>query len=206
MKERIHRRISEARPLSGEHVCPLLSVAMVNYNNVGFLESCLQSVMANTTGLRHEIIVVDNHSSDGSVKLVKQQFPRVRLIANQRNAGYGRAINQAVAVARGEFVLILNEDTILLPGAITKTLGFMRARSDAGIVGCRILNPDRSLQGSCRSFPSVWNYASENFFWDRLFPRSRIFGRPYMSYFSYDEVREVDVVLGAFMMVRRNLI
>jgi GT2 family glycosyltransferase len=153
-----------------------------------------------------EMIVVDNHSRDGSAEMMKRRFPGVRLIGNQINTGYAHAVNQAIEKASGDFLLILNPDTVILTGALERTVRFMLDHDDVGIVGCKILNPDHSLQSSCRSFPSLSAFFYENAYLDKIFPRSKVFGKPYMSYFSYDSVMPVDVVLGAFMMIRREAV
>lgn len=184
----------------------ILSVCVVNYNTKYLLGQCLSSLLEHSEGLDVEIVVVDNHSWDESVNMIKRDFPEVKLIANKRNTGYAHAVNQAIKLSRGDFILVLNSDTVVLPATLLQTLQFMDHQKDAGIVGCRVLNPDKTLQKSCRSFPSILNYIYENFYFDRLFSQSRWFGRPFMSYFKYDEIREVDVVLGAFMMTRRELV
>jgi len=184
----------------------MLSICIVNFNTRELLKNCLQSIYDTSKKINFEIIVVDNHSSDGSVAMIKQDFPRVILIANDENHGYASAVNQGVDQAKGEFILILNSDTEILPDCLSKTLEFMNDNKNAGIVGCRILNPDLTLQRSCRSFPGILNFFSENFFLHDIFSRSRIFGRPFMSYFNYDRLAEVEIVLGAFMMIRKKTI
>jgi GT2 family glycosyltransferase len=184
----------------------MLSICIVNFNTRELLNNCLHSIYDTAEGIIYEIIVVDNNSSDGSVAMIKQDFPHVILIANNENSGYASAVNQAVNQAQGEFILILNSDTEILPDSLSKTLEFMKKNKNAGIVGCRILNPDETLQRSCRSFPNILNFLSENFYLSDIFPRSRIFGKPFMTYLDYDRIEEVDVVLGAFMMIRRETI
>ena len=184
----------------------MLSVCIVNFNTRELLKNCLQSIYDTAKGINFEIIVLDNKSSDDSIAMIKQYFPNIILIANNENSGYASAVNQAVNKAQGEFILVLNSDTEILPDCLSKTLEFMKKNKNAGIVGCRILNPDRTVQRSCRSFPGILNFISENFFLHDIFPRSRIFGRPFMSYFNYDRIAEVDIVLGAFMMIRRKTI
>ena len=183
-----------------------LSICIVNYNVRCLLESCIRSILDHSEGMKYELIVVDNNSVDNSADMVRQSFSLAKLIVNKTNRGYARAVNQALKRAEGEYVLILNSDTKILHRTLSNTIDFMKANRDAGIVGCRILNPDETLQRSCRSFPSLTNFISENLYLDRLFPRSRFFGRPFMSCFDFNETRKVDVVLGAFMMIRKAMI
>jgi GT2 family glycosyltransferase len=196
------------RGANAGHPPPLLSVCIVNYNTAHLLQNCLHSLPVDRDGasIKLEITVVDNHSRDGSAQMVKTGFPNVRWIANPGNAGYAHALNQAIQSSAGDFFLVLNTDTVIHPGTLEKTVCFMLDHDEAGIVGCKILNPDHSLQRSCRSYPGLSVFFYENAFLDKLFPKSRIFGKPYLSYFNYDRVAAVDVVLGAFMMIRREVI
>jgi len=184
----------------------LLSIIIVNYNTGRLLSNCIGSIRKNCQSLDTEIIVVDNNSLDESVALVRKDLSGIEFILNDLNLGFAKANNQALQVARGEFILFLNPDTVILPGALEKTLEFIEKTPDAGIVGCKILNPDGSLQYSCRSFPSFWNYFFESFFLYKLFPNNRWMGKFYMTDFSYDRVEEVEVVLGAFMMCRKKIL
>jgi N-acetylglucosaminyl-diphospho-decaprenol L-rhamnosyltransferase len=182
-----------------------LSIILVNYNTKALLKGCLRSIAATAEGLDHEIIVVDNASRDGSAEMVAREFPSVHLIRNFSNAGFAAGNNQAIQIACGEFILLLNSDTEVLPHALRNVLAFMQDHRDVAIAGCRLLNADRSLQPSLISFPSVWNLFCEASFLYRLFGRTKLFGQYYMSYFSYDRPIRSDVVKGAFMMVRRKV-
>lgn len=153
-----------------------------------------------------EIIVVDNCSNDGSMQMVRECFPEVHLIVNNQNQGYAHAVNRALQISCGNFILILNSDTVILPDALEKTARFMMSDPRLGIVGCKILNSDGTLQYSCRSFPSLSNFIIENLFLHDILPRSRLFGRPYMTYFGYNEIKEVDVLLGAYMMLKKEMV
>ncbi len=185
-----------------------LSICIVNHNTVCQLYHCLESILVDSLRgvIKLEIIVVDNHSKDESAAMVKRYFPGVKLISNSDNLGYAHGLNQAMKASKGDFLLVLNPDTIILPGTLEKTARFMLDHEDAGIVGCRLLNTDHSLQRSCRSFPSLSAFFYENTFLDKIFPRSKIFGKPYLSYFAYDHTELVDVVMGAFMLIRRDVV
>jgi len=180
-----------------------ISIIIVNYNTRSLVLHCLRSIAAQS-GRDYEIIVVDNHSVDGSPQAIRDEFPEAVLIENDQNLGYARAVNRGLGKSVGEFVLILNSDIELKPEAAQKSLEFMRKQPDAGIMGCTLLNADGTLQPSCEGFPTLWNVFCESFFLDKLFPTSRIFGGLHMTYFNYDRVAKVDRVMGAFLMVRRK--
>lgn len=182
-----------------------VSVVIVNYNVREFLEQALGSVDRASAGLAVETFVVDNNSVDGSVAMVRERFPHVRVIANEENVGFGRANNQAIREARGRYVLVLNPDTLLQEDTLRALVAFMDVRPEAGAVGCRILNPDGTFAPeSRRAFPtpSVALYRMVGL--SRLFPESPVFGRYNMTYLPADEVCEVDALSGSCMMVRRD--
>jgi len=182
-----------------------LSIVIVNYNTRLLILACLRTIMKQI-GKDFEIIVVDNHSVDGSPQAIRNEFPEVVIIENDQNLGYAKAVNRGLEKSAGEFILILNSDIDLRPGALRESLEFMRKQADAGIMGCKLLNTDGTLQPSCESFPTLWNILCESFFLDKFFPSSRIFGGLHMTYFTYDRIAKVDRVMGAFLMVRRKAI
>ncbi|WP_457652397.1 glycosyltransferase [Rhodocaloribacter sp.] len=180
-----------------------LSVIIVNYNVREFLEQALRSVRRAAEGLSVEVFVVDNNSVDGSVEMIRRDFPEVHLIANAGNAGFGRANNQAIRRARGRHLLILNPDTIVQEDTFATLLRFMETHPEAGAVGCQILNPDGAFAPeSRRAFPTppVAFYRMTGL--SRLFPKSRRFGRYNLTYLPVDEVAEVDALSGSCMLVR----
>ncbi len=180
-----------------------LSIVIVNYNTRSLILQCLNSIVAQDDA-EHEIIVVDNNSEDGSPRAIRDNFPRAVVIENNHNLGYAKAVNRGIERSHGEFVLILNSDIDLRPGALKKSLEFMRKHPDAGIMGCKLLNADGTLQPSCEGFPTLWNIFGESFFLDRIVLTSRIFGGLHMTNFPYDRITKVDRVMGAFLMVRRK--
>lgn len=182
---------------------PELSVIIVNYNVREFLEQALRSVERAAEGLRVEVFVVDNGSVDGSVEMVRTLFPDVRVISNEENVGFARANNQAIRLARGRFLLILNPDTIVQENTLRTLVEFMDRHSDAGAAGCTILNPDGSFAlESRRAFPTpqVAFYRISGL--SRLFPRSRRFGRYNLTYLPEEDTAEVDALSGSCMLVR----
>ena len=183
-----------------------VSIVLVNWNTRDILCNCLRSVYEQTEHATFEVIVVDNASSDGSQEMVRRQWPQVRLICNNENRGFAAANNQGIAVANGRYVLLLNSDTIVLANAIAKTVKFADDHPEAGVVGCRVLNQDRTLQPTCFMFPSLLNLFLSATYLYKLFPKNRFFGREQMTWWSRDDVRSVDVVTGCFMFVRREAI
>ncbi|MFN4180296.1 MAG: glycosyltransferase family 2 protein, partial [Armatimonadota bacterium] len=189
---------------------PLLSIVIVSWNVQEDLKECLQSLLRTGncglgTGeqrLPIEVIVVDNASTDGTVEMVRREFPQVRLIVNSENIGYTKANNIGIKESRGKYILLLNPDTVVKPNALRALVDCAEAHPDAGIIGAKLLNPDGSIQRSARSFPDIGAGLFRNTFLGRLFPNNPFVRRYLMTNFSYDEVREVDWVSGAAMLVR----
>jgi len=183
-----------------------VSIIIVNWNTRDILRDCLKSVYEQTQDIEYEIIVVDNGSTDGSTAMVKTGFPQVILIENKENRGFAAANNQGIRIAKGRYVLLLNSDTVILDNAISKTISFADAHLEVAVVGCRVLNPDRTLQPTCFMFPSILNMFLSSSYLYKLLPRSRFFGRERMTWWNRSDVREVDVVTGCFMLVRREAV
>ena len=183
-----------------------VSVIIVNWNTHDILRECLLSIYEQTKTVDFEVVVVDNGSTDGSAEMVKEEFRDVILIANSSNKGFAAANNQGITVAKGRYVLLLNSDTVILDNAVARTVAFADAHPEAAAVGCRVLNPDRTLQPTCFMFPSILNLFLSSLYLYKLFPRSRFFGRERMRWWKRDDIREVDVVTGCFMLVRREAI
>ncbi|MBN2012915.1 glycosyltransferase [candidate division KSB1 bacterium] len=183
-----------------------LSIIIVNYNVKEFLEQTLLSVQKAATAISHEIFVVDNASSDGSVEMLHQKFPHVRVIANKVNHGFAAANNQALKLAQGEFILVLNPDTVVQEDTFQLIINYMKSSPECGMVGCKILNPDGSLQLACRrSFPTPWVGFTRIIGLSRLFPKSKFFGRYNLTYLNPDETCEVEAISGSFMFLRKQV-
>jgi GT2 family glycosyltransferase len=188
-------------------------VVIVSYNVEQLLRDCLQSVFA-SDGVRTEVVVVDNHSSDGSVQMVRDEFPQARLIASPHNGGFAYANNLALraylarpANERPRYVLLLNPDTVVPPRALAEMVGYLDARPEVGAAGPKLILPDGSLDYACRrSFPTPTVALYRMVGLSRLFPRSRRFGRYNLTYLSPDVETEVDSVVGAFMLVRGRVL
>ncbi len=183
-----------------------LSIIIVNTNERHVLKPCLQSVFAQTKGIDFEVIVVDNASTDGTLEVLANEFPQVKVIPNKENLGFAGANNRGIKEASGKYVLLLNPDTEVLNGAIQKTVEFMNEHPRAGIAGCKLIFPNGKLQASIRSFPTVWNLFVEATFLYKLFSRTKLFGKYYFSYFDYATDIQVDWVSGAYFLIRRETI
>jgi GT2 family glycosyltransferase/lipopolysaccharide/colanic/teichoic acid biosynthesis glycosyltransferase len=182
-----------------------VSVIIVNYNVREFLRQSLLSLRKALVELSAEIFVVDNASTDGSGDMVRQEFPEVQLIANRENLGFAAANNQALRQARGRLVVLLNPDTVVQEDTFVAIRDFMGTHPGTGMVGCKVLNPDGTLQLACRrSFPTPWIAFTRLSGLSRLFPRSRWFGRYNLTYLPEDETAEVEAISGSFMAVRRE--
>ena len=184
---------------------PRLSIVIVNYNVKEFLEQSLQAIQKASTDISTEVIVVDNHSVDGSVDMLHAKFPWVTLIANQENQGFAVASNQGIRHASGDYVLLLNPDTLVQEDTFINLINYMDDHAEVGMAGCKILNPDGSLQLACRrSFPTLGTALPKILGLDKLLPNSRIFGRYNLTYLDEDSITDVDAISGSFMLVRRQ--
>lgn len=182
---------------------PTVSVVVVSYNTRQMTLACLSALYEDLGDVPAEVWVVDNASSDGSPDAIRVRFPQVRLIANDRNVGFGVANNQAIAQASGEFVLLLNSDAFPKPGAVRVLVDYLRHNPRVGVVGPRLLNADGSLQTSCFRFPSPARAWLENLWVSSLFANHPVLG-DYRSW-AHDAEREVDWVIGACLLARREV-
>lgn len=186
---------------------PEISVVIVNWRTLDALRACVNSVLAQKQAPPLEVIVVDNDSGDGSAEMVEREFPDAKLIKNDQNHGFAYACNQGMRIAAGtRFILLLNPDTVVPPETIRTMVGVAKRRTDAAVVGCRVLNADGSLERTCFRFPSLLNVLLAGLYLNRLFPNSRFFAREFMTWWDRDDEREVDVVTGSFMLVRRDVV
>ncbi len=184
-----------------------LSVVIVNYNVKHFIEQCLFSVLKASESFECEVFVVDNNSVDGSVTLIKEKFPQINLIVNKTNTGFSVANNQALRIAKGEYVLLLNPDTVVQEDTFTKILAFMDAHPEAGGLGVKMLDGQGNFAPeSKRGLPTPRVAFYKMFGFSRFFPKSRRFGRYHLSYLSEDELCEIDVMSGAFMLIRKSVL
>ena len=182
-----------------------LSVIIVNYNVRHFLDQCLSSVRRAIHGIDADVWMVDNNSVDGSVRMVKEKFPEVHIIANTENVGFSRANNQAIRESEGEYVLLLNPDTIVEDDTFTKIISFMDAHPDAGGLGVKMIDGKGNfLPESKRGLPTPDVAFYKIFGLSTFFPRSKTFGKYHLGYLDKDKIHEVEILSGAFMFMRRE--
>ncbi|MDT8309041.1 MAG: glycosyltransferase [Bacteroidales bacterium] len=182
-----------------------LTVIIVNYNVEHFLEQCLLSVEKSCRGIENEIIVVDNNSVDGSVDMLKKRFPDVLLLCNKENTGYSKANNQALRIAKGEYCLLLNPDTVVEEDTFKKCLDFMDNHRDCGGLGVKMVDgKGKFLPESKRSLPTPSVAFYKIFGLSKLFPTSKTFGRYHLGFLDKNKTHQVDVLSGACMMLRKE--
>ena len=182
-----------------------LSVVIVTYNCLSELQGCLRSVPAGAGSVSYEVIIVDNSSFDGTLEWVKRNSVETRVISNSSNLGFARACNQAIQTARGQYILILNPDTIVAKGTIQRTHEYMERAAKVAAATCKVMLPNGKIDPSCkRDFPSPWDAFCRMIGLSRLFPRSRIFARYDTGYSDENQQQEVPLIDGCYMMIRRT--
>lgn len=182
-----------------------LSIVIVNYNVKYFLEQCLFSVRTAMKGIHSEIFVVDNSSVDGSCQMIKEKFREVNLIENEENRGFSRANNQAIRMAEGEYILILNPDTVIEEETLAKCIEFMDEHPEAGGLGVKMIDGKGSfLPESKRALPTPLVAFFKIFGFSRLFPRSKLFSRYHLGNLDPEKTHEIEILPGAFMFLRKK--
>ena len=181
-----------------------VSIIVVNYNSTELLKNCLYSIEKFTNGISYEIIVIDNSSLTGEIDKLLKFFDRITLIKNDVNKGFGAANNQGVEIANGKYVLLINNDTILFENSIKKVFDFAESLEGNEIIGCKLLNEDKSVQKSVYDFPNLLNVFTSNFFLYLLFPKSKYFNKYHLMNKGIDKITEVDVITGAFLFISRK--
>jgi len=184
-----------------------LTIIIVNWNVKELLRDCLKSVYGRTQTISLEVLVVDNASPDGSIEMVEKEFPQVKLFKNKENVGFAKANNQAIRRSKGRYVMLMNPDTLIVGNALATMVVFMDNHGDTGAVGPRILNPDKTVQLTCGRYSptlltELWDFTKLS----SLFAKSRIFGKSLMGFWSHNDTREVELLSGACMMVRKETI
>ena len=184
-----------------------VSVVIVNYNVKYYIAQCIDSVMESAHGMDVEIIVVDNHSSDGSVGYLRKNFPNIRIMASSHNLGFSRANNIGIRRATGEFVLLLNPDTVIQKHTLQDCVNFMREHLDCGALGVCQRHPDGSrAMESRRGIPSPMTAFYKMSGLATRYPNNRRLAHYYMSYLPWDEPNEIEVISGAFLFARKNVV
>lgn len=182
-----------------------LSIVIVNWNGLAVLRNCLGSIFASPQGIRFEVIVVDNASHDDSTATIEREFPQVVILRNQQNLGFAAANNQAFALARGRCVLLLNNDTLVLPGALAESVRYLDGHPQVGALGCRVEYPDGSFQSSYYRVHDLWDLLTTRLLPFDLVPKNRLNRSRYWGKI-FSQPQEVEVVAGCFFLVRRQVI
>lgn len=184
-----------------------VSICTVTFQARDLLRDCLVSLPASMRRINWEVIVVDNHSQDGTVEMLRAEFSDVKVLENEGNLGYTLPMNQALREAKGRYLVQLNPDTVVLPGALDRLVSFMDGHPEAGICTPKVLNRDGTLQKQCRrSAGGPWDAFTYFSGLAKRYPHSRRFAGYLMTYLDEDEINEVEAVSGSCMVIRRELI
>jgi GT2 family glycosyltransferase len=182
----------------------LISVVIVTWNGKRYALECLASLRENTGSLPLEVIVVDNHSTDGTLEEIRKLFPEVILIENDSNLGFAKANNIGLAMARGRYLCLINSDVVVPPGCVENMMSFMEGNSDIGMLGPKMRAPNGGVGHSVMQLPTVWNTLCSSLGLHNIVPKSKIFGGFLMNDFPYDSIADVEVLTGWFWMIRRR--
>jgi GT2 family glycosyltransferase len=183
-----------------------VSIIIVNWNTKELLLNCIESLYDETHDAAMEIIVVDNGSSDGSPEAVKSTYPQVKVICNNENLGFAKANNIGIAESVGRYVCLVNSDIKALDAVVDRLSAYMDQHPEIGAIGPKTVNDDMSIRVNTRRFPTLWNTFCETFFLADLFPSHSLFRGRTMTWFSHMETKNVDVLSGCFLMVRREVV
>lgn len=182
-----------------------LSIIIVSWNTGDLLKKCLQSIYQNQAGLSIEIFVVDNNSSDETVAMIRKEFPLIKLIVNDKNLGFAQANNQALSLAHGKYVLLLNPDTEILNNSLEKAVDFMENHPEVGALGSKILFGDKSLQPSVRRFPTFLAIFLLLIKAPRFFKKIKSLDKYLCLDFDYSRLQAVDQIMGAFILIPKKV-
>lgn len=185
-----------------------LSVVILNFNTRELTRTCLQTVLASLLGpYTMEVIVCDNGSTDGSREMIRNEFSRVTFIQNHKNLGFAAGNNPGIKRARGRYILLLNTDTEVPPETFRTMIAFMDETPDAGAATCKLILPDGSMDPAChRGFPTPWVAFTYVAKLEKLFPKTRLFGEYHQGYKDLSTIHEVDCIVGAFFLIRREVV
>jgi GT2 family glycosyltransferase len=181
-----------------------ISVVIVAWNAKRYLEICLESLIAAPPRCSFEVIVVDNASSDDTVEMIEARYSWVKLIKSSENLGFSKGNNVGIRQSEGRYISLVNPDVQVLPGCLDALADLLDQNPHVGCVGPRVLNPDMTLQSSCRRFPTLWNNFCTAAGLATAFKSSRLFAGEHMFYFPHDRTMAVNILVGCFTMVRRE--
>lgn len=190
--------------MSSPNTRPDISVVIVGWNAKHYLELCLGSLSGAPPRRSMEVFLVDNASTDGTSEMIEAKFPWVKLIKSPENLGFAKGNNLAIRQCSGRYIALVNPDVIVLAGCLDALADFLDQHPKVGNVGPRVLNPDGTLQSSCRRFPTLWNNFCSATSLASMFKNSRAFAGEHMFYFPHDRTMAVDVLVGCFSMIRRE--
>jgi|GEM_PF-1322519 len=192
--------------ISSPMLKPKLSIIIVSWNCLSYLQKCLRSILSSSLSFPLEIIIVDNGSSDGTVETIKLAYPQVKIIANQSNLGFPRACNQGLKVSSGTFLLLLNPDTELNFDTLEKSVTFLENHPEIGLMGVKIKRPDGRIQlHGGRAFPTLFSLICNSLGLDRAFPSLKIFSSLDLTFWNHASSQEVDMISGTFMLFSRQV-
>jgi len=183
-----------------------LSIIIVSYNSERYIKNCMESILAYKINYNHEIIIVDNNSSDSTRRIALSYIPKVTLIKNLKNIGFAGAINIGIRASKGKFLLILNPDIVLKEDTINKLLQFAHSEETFGVIAPKLLNPDGSLQESCRAFYSLKTIILRRTILGKIFPNTDTLKKHLMNDWDHNSTKDVDWVLGACFLLKREII
>ena len=181
-----------------------VSIVIVSFNTRDVTRECLEHVRMHAAAVRHEVLVVDNASADGSADMVAAEFPEAHLIRSDENRGFAGGNNPAMKIARGRYILLLNSDAFLAGGALEKTLQYLDDHPNIGVLGCKLTDPDGTMQASARMLPGPLNKILHITGLAARFPGSKFFGRVDYTWWDHSEPRTVGWVVGAYFLIRRE--
>lgn len=186
---------------------PTLSIIIVSYNVKYFLDQLIQSIQKSKTDFEFEVIIVDNNSPDYSASFIATKYPEITVIANKDNRGYAKANNQGIDISNGEYVLLLNPDTVVQQDTFQKSVDFLKANMDAGSVGVKMIDgAGNFLPESKRGLPTPWVSFCKMLGLHKLFPQSEKFNTYYLGHLNSEEINEVDILTGAYIMIRKEIL
>lgn len=181
-----------------------LSIIIVSWNVKELLNACLISIFRYLKDFEYEVIVVDNDSNDGTLDMIKTNYPQVNLLANKKNIGFGAANNLAMKMAKGEYILFLNDDTKFINSNFSKLFNYFEEDNKLGMLGCKLLNPDKSIQKSVRRFPTLLDQIVIMTKLHNFFPK--LISKYLWENFDYNKKQEVDQVMGSFMLTKNEIL
>ena len=184
-----------------------LSIIIVSYNVCSYLRQCLQSIIKSNSFGEYEIIIIDNYSHDDSCRMVENEYPDIKLIKNNENLGFSKAVNIGIDNSNGEFICVLNPDTLVSDNTFHELLDYLKKNQNTGCIGPKILNPNGSLQLSCkRSFPNPLSAFFKLIGLSKIFPKSKYFGKYNLTFLDENKIHNVDAISGSFMLFPRLIV